>query len=398
MRRLRSSSKPSYRHRRGLGTNVRVAVATSGRFHVLDLARELADLGHEVAFYSFVSKRRAVRFGLPAKCHRGLLPAIAPWLALQRLAPTRQRESWDRRLLEQLDGLIARRLEHCEVFIGMSGLCVESPRVAREKFGARIFIERGSRHVMSQKQILEDLAAVAPATATVPTYAVERELASYALADIVVVPAQHVVESFLARGFPPERLFRNPYGVDLSMFGPTLPPPMDRCVVLHVGAWSMQKGCDLLFDAVKRCARGATLLHVGAITDAVVPEDPSFEHHEPVPQWRLPEFYAKAHVLALASRQEGLSLVQAQALACGLPVLGFATGALPELVTGDAGRLVSYGGDPWKLDPPDLPALAGAAAEILQDNAHFRAAARQRAEEAFGLDKMVEEYLQILLR
>ncbi len=300
---------------------MRIAIATSGRFHVLDLARELTALGHEVAFYSFVPRRRALRFGLPAKCHRGLLPAIAPWLVLQRLAPPRQRESWDRRVFERLDGLIERRLEHCDVFIGMSGLCVESARVAREKYGARIFIERGSRHVMSQKQILEDLAALAPATGRVPAYAVARELASYALADSVVVPAQHVVESFLERGFPRERLFRNPYGVDLSMFRPTPPPPMDRPVVLHVGAWSMRKGCDYLLTAVKRCGRNATLRHVGAIGDAAMPEDSSFDHHDPVPQWRLQEFYAKAHILVLASREEGLSLVQAQALACGLPVV-----------------------------------------------------------------------------
>ena len=75
----------------------------------------------------------------------------------------------------------------------------------------------------------------------------------------------------------------------------------------------------------------------------------------------------------------------------------FATGALPELVIGDAGRLVPYGGDPWKLDRPDVPALAQAAVEILEDQPRFRAAARRGAEAAFGLDAMVEKYLQILL-
>ena len=75
----------------------------------------------------------------------------------------------------------------------------------------------------------------------------------------------------------------------------------------------------------------------------------------------------------------------------------FATGALPELVTGEAGRVVPYGGDPWKLKKPDLPALADAAAEILGDQPHFRAAARQRAEQAFGLDRMVDLYLDVLL-
>jgi glycosyltransferase involved in cell wall biosynthesis len=78
-------------------------------------------------------------------------------------------------------------------------------------------------------------------------------------------------------------------------------------------------------------------------------------------------------------------------------VVAFATGALPEMVTGDSGRLVPYGGNPWKLDRPDVPALANATAAILENQAHYRAAARQRAEEAFGLDRMVERYLEVLL-
>jgi hypothetical protein len=59
--------------------------------------------------------------------------------------------------------------------------------------------------------------------------------------------------------------------------------------------------------------------------------------------------------------------------------------------------LVPYGGDPWKLDAPDLPALTRAAAEILVNQDRFRAAARQRAEEAFNLDTMVDGYLEAML-
>ena len=300
---------------------MKVAIATTGRFHVLDLARELAALGHEAAFYSLVPKRRTMRFGLPGEFHHPLLAQAVPWLAIQRFGPSAQRKQWDRRLLERMDGLIARRLEPCDAFIGMSGLCVESAKTAKEKYGARIFIERGSRHILSQKQILDELAAIAPQTETVPAYAVERELASYELADVVVVPSQHVVESFLELGFPKERLFKNPYGVDLTMFQLTPAPAMDPPVIVHVGAWSMRKGCDVLVEAFKRLNMGGTLLHLGAIVDAPVPEAPFFVHHEPVPQWRLQEFYAKAHVLALASREDGFGMVLSQALACGVPVV-----------------------------------------------------------------------------
>jgi glycosyltransferase involved in cell wall biosynthesis len=86
-----------------------------------------------------------------------------------------------------------------------------------------------------------------------------------------------------------------------------------------------------------------------------------------------------------------------EALSCGLPVVGFDTGSLSELVQGDAGRLVSYDANPWKLEPPDIKALADAAAEVLDDQQRFRTSARERAEAVFDLEDMVDEYLKVLL-
>ncbi|MBC6939056.1 MAG: hypothetical protein DWB59_03390, partial [Anaerolineae bacterium] len=53
--------------------------------------------------------------------------------------------------------------------------------------------------------------------------------------------------------------------------------------------------------------------------------------------------------------------------------------------------------DPWKLDPPDIPALADAADALLSDQPRFRAAARARAESALGVDAMADAYVKILL-
>jgi glycosyltransferase involved in cell wall biosynthesis len=116
-----------------------------------------------------------------------------------------------------------------------------------------------------------------------------------------------------------------------------------------------------------------------------------------LPGERIPFLDRSAHLLYSADINAACPNSAIEAMACGLPVLGFATGALPELVTGDAGRVVPYGTNPWKLEPPDLPALASAAAEMLGDNDRFRQAARRRAEDALGLDAMVQHYLDVLL-
>jgi len=85
-----------------------------------------------------------------------------------------------------------------------------------------------------------------------------------------------------------------------------------------------------------------------------------------------------------------------EAFACGLPVIAFDTGALPELVSPRAGRLVAYGGDPWQLDPPDVDSLAQASLEVVSNLGEYRRGARSHAEANFGLDAMVDAYIRVL--
>lgn len=47
-----------------------IGIATSGRFHVLHLARDLAALGHSVVFYSMLPHSRVNDGGLDCEQHR----------------------------------------------------------------------------------------------------------------------------------------------------------------------------------------------------------------------------------------------------------------------------------------------------------------------------------------
>jgi glycosyltransferase involved in cell wall biosynthesis len=116
-----------------------------------------------------------------------------------------------------------------------------------------------------------------------------------------------------------------------------------------------------------------------------------------VPPQHIPAIDNSAHLLFSADLNPACPNSVIEALACGLPVVAFDTGALNELVIGDAGRLVPYGTDPWRLERPDVSGLATAAAEILGDQQRFRGAARLHAEKDLGIDKMIEGYLKPLL-
>ena len=112
----------------------------------------------------------------------------------------------------------------------------------------------------------------------------------------------------------------------------------------------------------------------------------------------IPWLMRSAHLLFSAEVNPPCPNSVIEALACGLPVIGFDTGSLSELVQGDTGRLVSYGANPWKLETPDIAALANAAAEVLDEQPRFRTSARERAEKIFDVENMVDEYLKVLLR
>src|ERR1039458_9554555 len=289
---------------------MRISVVTTGRFHVLDLARELAALGHEVAFYSYVPRRRAEQFGLPRHCHRSLLPYVLPLIAAQRQGPKAWGEKLDVLLQRAVDGLVAQLLEPCDIFIGMSGLCLKSAQMAREKYGVKIVLERGSRHILSQKEILEAIPGMEKPA--VPEFNVRRELWGYKFANVVSIPSRHVERSFLERGFPKEKLFRNPYGVDLTMFPPTPKPHNKLPTLLFAGTWCLRKGCDVLAEAIE--GQPWKLIHVGSAGDMPFPKLANFESRGVVPQSKLASVYAEADAFVLPSREDRKSVVEGTTL------------------------------------------------------------------------------------
>jgi len=200
-------------------------------------------------------------------------------------------------------------------------------------------------------------------------------------------------------------------GVDLSAYTPDGPAerPNDRQRVLlvegHLGGGN-EEGLMNAIELVRllNLDGGARyeLQVVGDVPDAL---RPTFEALAPgqinwagvVRREQIPTIDRSAHLLFSADLNAACPNAVIEALACGLPVVSFATGALPELVADGAGRVVPYGSNYWNLESPDVPALAAGAREVLADLERFRQGARARAEAEFGLDHMVEQYLSALL-
>lgn len=207
----------------------------------------------------------------------------------------------------------------------------------------------------------------------------------------------------------PGRVIYN--GVNLNLFTPEGPekPPEDHFRVLMVeghmtGGYEtgLESGVALVEQLNRSAARPVRLLVAGEVAPALRAQWDAragnlLEWAGIVPRESIPALDRSAHLLFSADLNAACPNSVVEALACGLPVVAFDTGALPELIQADAGRVVSYGSNYWNLEAPDVPALAAAANQILNEQERYRAAARARAEESYGLDTMVEKYLEVLL-
>jgi glycosyltransferase involved in cell wall biosynthesis len=216
-------------------------------------------------------------------------------------------------------------------------------------------------------------------------------------------------EDWYGRTRVPNRVIYN--GVDLKRYSPSGPGEQskDRVRIMVVEG-SLTHGQEVGLSWAVRLAekvKEIQPLPVELVVAAEVAESQK-EHWKThrrvlvnflgiVPAERISELDRSAHFYYSAEINPPCPNSVIEAMACGLPVTGFEMGSLSELVTPEAGIVVPYRGDPWRLETPDIAGLAAATTQMLTDLPRYRNGARARAESAFGLDAMVDEYLDVLL-
>ena len=104
---------------------------------------------------------------------------------------------------------------------------------------------------------------------------------------------------------------------------------------------------------------------------------------------KLPELYRQHDVFALPSQTESFGLVFAEAMACGLPIIGTDVGGIPELVR--------HGTDGILVKPAEPGKVRESLEALLNNPAKRKAmglAARQRIEEKYAWRVIASQYLE----
>jgi glycosyltransferase involved in cell wall biosynthesis len=286
-------------------------------------------------------------------------------------------------VVRDFDRWAASQLGEPSVVNGLSGFATQTLSRASDR-GATVFCDRGSWHILEQQRVLDEEASrIGAPAARFDPFMIDRELQEYELADRILVPSEPARQSFIRRGIDAERVVKVPYGVDISAFSV---PTAARCpgAVLSVGTVGLRKGHHHLIQAFRMVkAPSASLTLVGNVTpgwdERLQLDQTGVRATGPVTRRRVIQELQAASIFVLASIEEGLAQVLAQAMACGLPVIATEATGVRELITDGVEGIVIPA-------PPDAQVLAQAMDSLLldRDRAHLMGAAARRKVESFG--------------
>lgn len=195
-----------------------------------------------------------------------------------------------------------------------------------------------------------------------------------------------------------------PVGVDLDLFVPAPEERRRRDLVLFVGFINLNKGVDVLLEAMRTLAARsvpARLVLVGGahyrntrVQEERLRRDAAalglgdrIAFTGKLAQSEVARLMAESAVVVLPSVAESFGAVLVEALACGTPVVATRCGGPEDIVVGDVGTLVPVG---------DADALADALAETLASGSRVPPdRLRAYASERFGWERIVDRIAEV---
>jgi glycosyltransferase involved in cell wall biosynthesis len=375
---------------------MKVVLSTIGKFHTFDLARQLHKRGALKTIYSGYPLFKLKKESLPKQSVKTFPYLHAPYMRFApRYTPARFLWEWQDRVW--FDRFVAGQLPECDVFCGLSGSGLHSGRRAKSR-GAKYVCDRGSAHIRVQDRILrEEFELQGIPYPGVDPRIIMREEEEYEAADLITVPSAFAMNTFLEAGVPRRKMRLATYGVDLGMFHACTARQPDDFNVVFVGGLSVRKGIRYLLDAFqqlqcknKRLTLVGTVLPEMEATINALRHNPRIKVRGHVPQEKLKEILSASHALVLPSVEDGLGLVQVQALACGCPVIATQnTGAQDVFTDGKEGFIVPI---------RDAAAIAERLQRLADDpelSTTMSQAAVQRVKSISGWDRYGDRMFQI---
>jgi len=189
-------------------------------------------------------------------------------------------------------------------------------------------LERGSTHISFQNKILEEeFKNLKIDKIPIDKRIIEKEIREYNLSDYIFVPSAFAKKTFIENGINEKKIIKVPYGTNLDEFYAE-ENISKQFTIISTGHISVRKGSLYLLEAFNELnLDDSKLLMVGNIEKELLPFlkpfflNPNIIFQKHVNQKKLRSFYNNSNLFVTSSLEEGLAVVQIQAMACGLPLI-----------------------------------------------------------------------------
>jgi glycosyltransferase involved in cell wall biosynthesis len=309
---------------------IKVDIVSLGRFHLSDLARELAALDVDVRFIGSLPSYKLKQHGNIN--YQYLSIPIEHFRVGLRLLPIHSK------LIGILDFLVRIIFDIGASFLirkdadYVIGIAESSLNVIKKCKNLNIpfILDRGSTHIDFH---LKKMDAIYNSLGLKKHYPINADLKyrrrEYELADKILIPSNYVLDSFSAYGIL-DKFIKVPYGCDLEKFpwSKKSYTNKNKLKICYVGTMSARKNCTFFLQLINSDLKNNIEIHIAGgidrevfdlIKDIFIFDNVYYYGH--LHQNNLSEIYQKCDVFLIPSHDEGLAMVQVQALASGLPIL-----------------------------------------------------------------------------
>jgi glycosyltransferase involved in cell wall biosynthesis len=283
----------------------------------------------EKVITSHPKKRYLNRVPIEKKLTKFLTPIFVPAYLISRIfSGSNFMVKWlDNNMPILFDLLAAKNVKGSKIILAYAWSALKSIKTVKKNGGIALVEECGSCNKY-QNEVLEEEYHKLGLTFKNPTpnFIVKRQLIEAELADYLICPSSHVIRSFVENGIARSKCILIPYGVNKGLFKPYY-QPKNEFIVICVGTIGVRKGQNYLFEALELLAKRLSVkcILIGKVEDQFMPYYNKykhlFTHYDYIPHQELVDYYNKASVFVLPSLDEGLALVQLEAMACGLPII-----------------------------------------------------------------------------
>ncbi len=305
---------------------MQVTISVGGRFHAFYLAQQLLKRGYLRRLITSYPKFEVVKYGIPKDRVRSVVIKELMSRGWEKV-PSFLKNSYNPQFLihEIYDRWASYLYTKSDICVAFAHFGLHTIRKAK-RLGAMTIVERGSAHILYQIEILkEEYEKIGLKPQLGHPKVIENGLKEYEETDYISIPSKFVKRTVLEKGFPEEKLIHVPYGVHLDEFR-QISKEDKKFRIVYAGGMTIRKGIHYLLQAYSDLKLlNSELLLIGGLSDEIKSFFKKYEGNYRwvgnVPQRELYKYYSQGSVFVMMSIEEGLALVQPQAMACGLPVI-----------------------------------------------------------------------------